>query len=111
MSLSAFPIAFDLRALPRIDSGKILEAHDELTLTIDSGIDYNHPALGAGFGAGFKVVGGYDFVGDDYDGLWDPMTDDLSSDTLAGTNTPVPDPDPLDQCDGNTSFTRTVARG
>jgi len=28
---------------------------------VDSGVDYNHPALGGGFGPGFKVVGGYDF--------------------------------------------------
>ncbi|KAG5637467.1 hypothetical protein DXG03_004438, partial [Asterophora parasitica] len=52
---------------------------------IDTGIDYTHPSLGAGFGKGKKVIGGYDFVGDNYD----------------GTNTPVPDPDPLDQCAGH----------
>ncbi|KAJ7594531.1 subtilisin-like protease [Mycena floridula] len=52
---------------------------------IDTGIDYTHPALGAGFGPGHKVIGGFDFVGDNYD----------------GTNTPVPDPDPLDQCAGH----------
>lgn len=35
---------------------------------IDTGIDYTHPALGNGcFGAGCKVVNGYDFVGD---GAW-----------------------------------------
>jgi subtilisin family serine protease len=34
---------------------------------IDTGIDYAHPALGGGFGSGFKVVGGYDFVDDDDD--------------------------------------------
>lgn len=33
---------------------------------VDSGIDYNHPALGGGFGTGFKIDGGYDFVGDGY---------------------------------------------
>lgn len=32
---------------------------------IDTGIDYNRPALGGGFGSGFKVVGGYDFVDED----------------------------------------------
>ncbi|PVG01025.1 subtilisin-like protease [Serendipita vermifera] len=48
---------------------------------IDTGVDYNHPVLGPqGFGPGHKVIGGYDFVGDDYDGL----------------NTPKPDPDPMD---------------
>ena len=34
---------------------------------IDSGIDYRHPALGGGLGAGFKVVGGHDFVANDDD--------------------------------------------
>ncbi|KZT21765.1 subtilisin-like protease [Neolentinus lepideus HHB14362 ss-1] len=52
---------------------------------IDTGIDYNHPLLGGGFGAGFKVIGGYDFVGDAY----------------TGSNTPVPDDDPLDTCNGH----------
>lgn len=36
---------------------------------IDSGIDYMHPDLGGGFGEGFKVVGGWDFVDDDADPL------------------------------------------
>ncbi|CAG9947874.1 unnamed protein product [Clonostachys rosea f. rosea IK726] len=34
--------------------------------TVDSGIDYTHPALGGGFGPGFRVESGYDLVGDDY---------------------------------------------
>jgi subtilisin family serine protease len=29
---------------------------------LDTGVDYNHPALGGGFGAGYKVVGGFNFV-------------------------------------------------
>ena len=45
---------------------------------MDTGVDYNHPALGGGFGAGHKVKAGFDFV--DNDG--DPM------DTFGhGTNT------------------------
>ncbi|KAL0939944.1 serine endopeptidase [Colletotrichum truncatum] len=32
---------------------------------IDTGADYNHPALGGGFGPGFKAAGGWDFVGDE----------------------------------------------
>ncbi|KAG8885080.1 hypothetical protein FRB97_002245 [Tulasnella sp. 331] len=52
---------------------------------IDTGIDYTHPTLGGGFGPGHKVYGGYDFVGDNY----------------TGSNTPVPDNDPLDQCAGH----------
>jgi subtilisin family serine protease len=31
---------------------------------VDTGIDYRHPALGAGFGPGNKIAGGYDFIGD-----------------------------------------------
>ncbi|MGA8807671.1 MAG: S8 family serine peptidase, partial [Thermoanaerobaculia bacterium] len=38
---------------------------------IDTGIDYRHPALGGGFGPGFKVKGGWDFVNND----GDPMDD------------------------------------
>ena len=34
---------------------------------IDTGIDYTHPALGGGFGPGFKVVAGWDFVDNDAD--------------------------------------------
>ncbi|KAG2201319.1 hypothetical protein INT47_001407 [Mucor saturninus] len=52
------------------------KVHNELKLNgegvfigvIDTGIDYNHPALGGGFGPGFKVQAGYDLVGNDYDG-------------------------------------------
>ncbi|KAK7997300.1 hypothetical protein PG989_005340 [Apiospora arundinis] len=31
---------------------------------VDTGTNYYHEALGGGFGPGFKVAGGYDFVGD-----------------------------------------------
>ena len=34
---------------------------------IDTGVDYTHPALGNGFGPGFKVTGGWDFVNNDGD--------------------------------------------
>ncbi|KAI8377474.1 peptidase S8/S53 domain-containing protein [Radiomyces spectabilis] len=33
---------------------------------IDSGVDYNHPALGGGFGKGYKIQFGEDLVGDNY---------------------------------------------
>jgi hypothetical protein len=39
------------------------------------------PVLGGGFGPGYVVAGGYDFVGDSY----------------TGGNTPVPDSDPMDR--------------
>ncbi|KAF2689831.1 subtilase [Lentithecium fluviatile CBS 122367] len=52
---------------------------------IDTGVDYNHPALGGCFGSGCLVSYGTDLVGDNYDGF----------------NTPVPDPDPHDSCEGH----------
>ena len=45
-----------------------------------SGVDCNHPALGGSFGPGHKFAGGYDFVGDFYN----------------GENQPTPDTDPHD---------------
>ncbi len=80
---------------------------------IDSGIDYIHVGLGgSGLQADYdrndptslgetpalfptaKVVGGYDFAGDDYD----------------GSNTPQPDLDPMD-CDGHGSHVAGIAAG
>ncbi|KIJ56962.1 hypothetical protein M422DRAFT_40528 [Sphaerobolus stellatus SS14] len=52
---------------------------------IDTGIDYTHPDLGGAFGPGHKVAGGYDLVGD----------------AFTGFNDPIPDGDPLDQCNGH----------
>ncbi|KAH7103016.1 subtilisin-like protein [Auriculariales sp. MPI-PUGE-AT-0066] len=59
---------------------------------IDTGVDYTHPSLGGGFGPGFKVEGGYDFVGDDY-----PNSD------------PVPDNDPQDCAGHGTHVSGIVA--
>jgi hypothetical protein len=50
---------------------------------IDTGVDYNHPSLGGGFGPGFKVAGGYAFVDDN----WYPHGAD-----------PISSPDPLTTC-------------
>ena len=47
---------------------------------IDTGIDYTHPDLGNGFGPGFKVKGGYDFVNQDED----PMDDHFHGTHVAG---------------------------
>jgi minor extracellular serine protease Vpr len=54
---------------------------------IDSGIDYDHPDLGGGFGPGTRVTKGFDFVGDAFN------ADDAE---------PIvaPDPDP-DDCNGH----------
>jgi subtilisin family serine protease len=72
----------------------VKEVHQTLGLTgkgikvgiIDTGIDYLHPALGEGFGKGFRVAYGHDFVGDDYDENTNPK--------------PKPDDDPMD-CGGH----------
>jgi subtilisin family serine protease len=47
---------------------------------IDTGVDYNHPNLGGGFGPGKKVVAGYDFVDNDPD----PMDTDGHGTGVAG---------------------------
>ena len=52
---------------------------------IDSGVDYTRTPLGGCFGNGCKFAGGYDFVGDNFN----------------GTNDPVPDNDPFDSCYGH----------
>jgi len=47
---------------------------------VDTGIDYTHPDLGGGFGPGYKVIGGYDFVNNDAD----PMDDHGHGTHVAG---------------------------
>lgn len=61
---------------------------------IDSGIYYLHPALGGCFGSGCKVAFGYDFVGDSY--------------TYDGSQVPVPDADPLDNCSSKSHGTHVA---
>jgi minor extracellular serine protease Vpr len=55
---------------------------------IDTGVDYDHPDLGGGFGPGHRVATGYDFVGDRFDASGsggalilhpDPYPDDCNS--------------------------------
>jgi hypothetical protein len=59
---------------------------------IDSGVDYTRAPLGGCFGAGCKIAGGYDFVGDNF----------------TGTNEPQPDSDPFDNCFGHGTFVAGV---
>ncbi|KAJ7733523.1 pyrolysin [Mycena metata] len=89
------PAPFDFKNVSEGDSG----LPDSEGVHIITGVDRLHAQgitghgvkigmqvyLGAGFGPGFKVAGGYDLVGDAYTG---PNT------------TPVPDADPLDQYTG-----------
>jgi len=62
-SFNARLIAQDVAA----DVYSSLNGNGQTIAVIDTGIDYTHAALGGGFGPGFKVVGGYDFVDDDAD--------------------------------------------
>lgn len=53
---------------------------------IDTGVDYRHPALGAGFGAGHKIAGGYAFVNDDGDRIESPDPLSICSGGSHGTH-------------------------
>jgi subtilisin family serine protease len=69
-------------ARPRVNAAALAARGQGMVVAvIDSGIDYMHSALGGGFGAGFKVAGGYDFVNQDED----PMDDNGHGTHVAGT--------------------------
>jgi minor extracellular serine protease Vpr len=58
---------------------------------MDTGVDYDHPDLGGCFGAGCRVVKGWDFVGDAF-----------NADSTSPFYNPVPSPDPFpDDCNGH----------
>src|SRR3989344_5381313 len=54
-----------------LDYGECLSGEGVTIGIIDTGVDYTHRDLGGCFGAGCKVIGGYDFVNEDSD----PMDD------------------------------------
>jgi minor extracellular serine protease Vpr len=58
---------------------------------MDTGVDYDHPDLGGCFGAGCRVIAGWDFVGDAFNA--DPASSTFNP-------IPVPDDDP-DDCNGH----------
>jgi subtilisin family serine protease len=57
-----------------------ITGEDVTVAILDTGIDYNHVNLGGGFGPGYSVVGGYDFVNTDSD----PMDDHGHGTHIAG---------------------------
>jgi subtilisin family serine protease len=76
-----------VNARSRVDADSLASLGDGVRVAvIDTGIDYTHPALGGGFGPGFKVVGGYDFVNDDPDPRDDNGHGTHVSGTIAGNS-------------------------
>lgn len=61
-------------------AGKDVRGAGSIIAVLDTGIDYNHPSLGEGFGPKHKVVGGYDFANNDDD----PMDDQGHGTHVAG---------------------------
>ncbi|MFA1820188.1 S8 family serine peptidase [Virgibacillus oceani] len=62
------------------EDGQSLTGEGMTVAIIDSGIDYNHPDLGNGFGSDYKVVDGYNFINDSND----PMDDNGHGTHVAG---------------------------
>ena len=60
--LSGNAIAHDLTGLSAVRDEYGLTGSGQTVAVIDTGIAYDHPALGGGSGAAYRVVGGYDFT-------------------------------------------------
>ncbi|MBN1911665.1 MAG: S8 family serine peptidase [Pirellulales bacterium] len=68
LDLDTFWIAQDaLDGLDRVHNEFGLTGAGQTVAVIDTGIAYNHTALGGGYGANYRVVGGYDFAEGDAD--------------------------------------------
>lgn len=80
VKVNSTPFAKTTAAAQQTSSTAFGTGHGVKIGIIDTGIDYLHEALGQGFGNGFKIAGGYDFVnGDD-----DPMDDNGHGTHVAG---------------------------
>ncbi|KAK1987048.1 subtilase [Colletotrichum cereale] len=98
------PVDADIQAVPSVvhTVTGVSKLHEQGILgkgvkvgVVDTGIWYNHDALGGGFGDGFKVAGGHDFVGDQF---WPTVGYDKE-----------PDADPLDQVGHGTHVAGIIA--
>ncbi|MBI2661041.1 S8 family serine peptidase, partial [Candidatus Woesearchaeota archaeon] len=69
-------------------AGMNITGKGETVCIIDTGVDYTHPALGGCFGAGCKVIGGYDFVNNDNDPIDDQGHGTHVAGIVASTNDP-----------------------
>ncbi|MBI2130304.1 S8 family serine peptidase, partial [Candidatus Woesearchaeota archaeon] len=69
-------------------AGMNITGKGETVCVIDTGVDYTHPALGGCFGAGCKVIGGYDFVNNDNDPIDDQGHGTHVAGIVASTNDP-----------------------
>ncbi|KAG5997972.1 hypothetical protein E4U52_002273 [Claviceps spartinae] len=80
------PDTFSPHVMTQVDKlrAKAITGQGIKVAVVDTGIDYLHPDLGGCYGKGCLVSFGHDLVGDAYN----------------GTNTPVPDEDPMD-CAGH----------
>ena len=57
----------NLILLPKIISTEQVDTDEIIIAIIDTGVDYNHPALGGGIGPDKIIIGGYDFIDNDDD--------------------------------------------
>src|SRR5689334_12870887 len=63
VSTVAAPLAnYDFTGLSTVQTAFGLTGIGQTVAVIDSGIAYDHPALGGGFGTSYRVVGGWDFT-------------------------------------------------
>lgn len=62
---AAFGVADNLTGVTGVRANYGFSGRGQTVAIIDSGIAYDHQSLGAGYGAGYQVVGGWDFAEND----------------------------------------------